>query len=400
MGRPMEAAPVRPRWRRRLAVSLAAVLVLALVATLGGGWYYADQIMERPHPIDGPRASVVSVQRAGTAATVRLRGPALAGEPEIIGISTPAGYLRLDVPLAPAASVGGQTEATRPAALLSGTWPQDGAVGELDTDAFPADDPAAALAGPLTHVGISGPLGPHPAWQVAANPDADGAAARADTWVVFVHGRGGSRAEGLRLLSVTSRLGYPALAITYRNDVGAPGSPDGRNHWGLTEWSDLQAAVTYLKGRGARRLVLAGASMGGAIVTIFLRRSPDAGMVAGTILDSPLLSMARVLDREADERRLGPPGAVLLPVAKAIADWRGDLDFAALEQPPATVATLLIHGTADGTVPVAGSDAYAAARPDLVTYLRVAGAGHVASWNLARTPYEDAVSRFMTDRAR
>jgi uncharacterized protein len=388
------AAPTRrARWPRRAALAVLVVLVLAGAAIVAGGWYYANQIMARPHPEAAPRATVVAVDRAGTTATVRLRGPALAGQPEIIGLRTPHGYLQLDLPLRPGASVNGQTEATRPARLLSGDWPAAGAVGEVDTDAFPPEDPQAALAGNLRQVTIAGPLGPYPAWQV----DGD-----RGTWVVFVHGRGGNRTEGLRLLSVTSRLGYPALDITYRNDTGAPSAPDNRNHWSLTEWADLQAAVAYLKSKGVRHIVLAGVSMGGAIVTTFLRRSPDAGLVSAAILDSPVLSMQRLLERQAAQRGLGGfRAAGVLPVAKAIADWRGDLDFAALEQPPGELRTpvLLIHGTADGTVPIAGSDAYAAARPDLVTYLRVPGADHVDGWNVARGQYEAAVIRFMTDRA-
>jgi pimeloyl-ACP methyl ester carboxylesterase len=372
---------------------VALLVVVAVTAVLGGGWYYADQIMARPHPDPAPRATVVAIDRTGTVATVRLRGPALAGQPEVVGLRTPGGYLQLDPPLEPASSVHGQTEASRRARLLSGSWPAAGATGEVDTDAFPADDPAVAVAGELTQIAIAGPLGPYPAWQV----DGD-----RGTWVVFVHGRGGSRTEGLRLLSVTSRLGYPALDITYRNDTGAPSAPDNRNHWSLTEWADLQAAVAYLKSKGVRHIVLAGVSMGGAIVTTFLRRSPDAGLVSAAILDSPVLSMQRLLERQAAQRGLGGfRAAGVLPVAKAIADWRGDLDFAALEQPPGELRTpvLLIHGTADGTVPIAGSDAYAAARPDLVTYLRVPGADHVDGWNVARGQYEAAVIRFMTDRA-
>ena len=57
---------------------------------------------------------------------------------------------------------------------------------------------------------------------------------------------------------------------------------------------------------------------------------------------------------------------------------------------------LLFHGTADATVPVATSDALAAARPDLVkTYERVPGAGHVRSWNLAPVRYEQDVRAFL-----
>jgi CHASE2 domain-containing sensor protein len=73
--------PRRPRWWRRLVLGLAVLVVLALVAVLGGGWYYADQIMARPHADPASRATIVAIDRTGTAATLRLRGPALAGQP-------------------------------------------------------------------------------------------------------------------------------------------------------------------------------------------------------------------------------------------------------------------------------------------------------------------------------
>jgi alpha-beta hydrolase superfamily lysophospholipase len=384
-------SPRRARRMRRLGWAVAAAMVLILVAVGAGGWYYADQIMARPGVSAPEQATLTAVDHQGTTATVALRGAELAGAREIIGVRTAAGYLQLDPPTGPVTVDGGQTVATRHATLIAGAWPAAGERGDLDTVAFPANDPVPALAGKLTQVSVSGPLGGYPAWQVDGTKD---------TWVVFVHGRGATRAEGLRLLSVASRLGYPALDITYRNDVGAPASPDDRNHWGLTEWADLQAAVNYLKNHGARRFVLAGASMGGAVVSTFLRRSPDAGLVVGEILDAPLVAMQSVLEREAADRGLpGPVTAVLLPVAKAVADWRGDLDFAALEQRPGPVPVLLFHGTADGTVPIAGSDAFAAARPDLVTYVRVEGADHVESWNVARTRYEEAVTQFLANHA-
>jgi alpha-beta hydrolase superfamily lysophospholipase len=386
-------SPVRERRLRRAGLALAALMVLLLAGIGAGSWYYADQIMARADQSAPEQATLTAVSPRGTTATVRLRGGEFAGTAQIVGLRTPTGYLQLGPPTGPVTVESGQTVATRPATLISGTWPAAGARGDLDTDAFPADDPAVALAGKLTQVNISGPLGGYPAWQVDGTKD---------TWVVFVHGRGGSRAEGLRLLSVTSRLGYPALAITYRNDTGAPPAPDRRNHWGLTEWADLQAAVDYLKSRGVQHLVLAGASMGGAIVATFLRRSPDAGMVRATVLDAPVLSMQALLRLQAADRGLpGPVSGVLLPFAKAIADWRGDLDFSALEQTPAElrVPVLLFHGAADTSVPVGGSDAFAAAGGDQVRYVRVDGADHVASWNVARARYEEAVTQFLANHA-
>jgi uncharacterized protein len=45
--------------------------------------------------------------------------------------------------------------------------------------------------------------------------------------------------------------------------------------------------------------------------------------------------------------------------------------------------------------PTATSQALARRRPDLVTFVPVAGAGHVRSWNLDRARYEQAAGAFL-----
>ena len=56
---------------------------------------------------------------------------------------------------------------------------------------------------------------------------------------------------------------------------------------------------------------------------------------------------------------------------------------------------LLFHGTDDRTVPISSSDAFARALPDLVTYYRARGAGHVESWNVDPDRYERRVGAFL-----
>jgi pimeloyl-ACP methyl ester carboxylesterase len=60
-----------------------------------------------------------------------------------------------------------------------------------------------------------------------------------------------------------------------------------------------------------------------------------------------------------------------------------------------THPTLLFHGAQDELTPVASSDAFARARPDLLTYQRVNDAGHTASWNADSQAYEAALTSFL-----
>ncbi|GAA3139485.1 hypothetical protein GCM10010486_01710 [Nonomuraea roseoviolacea subsp. carminata] len=76
------------------------------------------------------------------------------------------------------------------------------------------------------------------------------------TWVVAVHGQNGRRTAELKVLSGVRELGLPFLVISYRNDEGAPRSPDGLIHLGADEWRDLEASVRATQGMGARRFVL------------------------------------------------------------------------------------------------------------------------------------------------
>src|SRR5262249_19083632 len=73
--------------------------------------------------------------------------------------------------------------------------------------------------------------------------------------------------------------------------------------------------------------------------------------------------------------------------------WK-DLDFRSMAA-KLKIPVLLIHGDADQTVPVSASDAFAKSRPDLITYDRVAGAGHVRAWNRDPAAFQSAVANFL-----
>jgi alpha-beta hydrolase superfamily lysophospholipase len=217
---------------------------------------------------------------------------------------------------------------------------------------------------------------------------------RRTTWVLLVHGFRATREEALRILPTLARIGLPALVTTYRNDAGAPSSPDGLYHLGDTEWQDIEAGVQYARECGARGIVLFGWSMGGCLVETFLHRSPVVTSVRALILDSPILNWYRVVEADVRRRRL-PRWCV--PLLASIVEQHAGVDFRRLnfERPvgSAIPPTLLFHGAGDRRVLVASSDAFARGHADRVTYYRIEGVDHTLIRNANPATYESARSK-------
>lgn len=192
------------------------------------------------------------------------------------------------------------------------------------------------------------------------------------------------------------------MLINYRNDAGQPEDRSGIYQYGQTEWRDLEDAVEFATDAGAERVVLVGASTGGAVISAFLLESELARSVEAVVLDSPNLDFGHVVDVEASERSLPgiglPVPATLTWTAKAIAgvqlgiSW-DDLDYVARAD-EYDVPILVIHGTDDGTVPIEVSRRLAEALPELVTLVET-DAGHVLSWNVGPAAYAEAIEDFL-----
>jgi alpha-beta hydrolase superfamily lysophospholipase len=248
-------------------------------------------------------------------------------------------------------------------------------------------NPRSALGLPYRSVQIDGELGPMPAWLVPSS---------GRTWAIVVHGINSNPQDGLRVAPLFRRMGMPGLYITYREDQGAPESPDGYHHMGLTEWHDLEAAARYALSHGADRLVLMGYSMGGAIVAQFMEKSRLAERVGALVLEAPVLDWKKTIEFHATE--MGFPGLAAVPVEWAIGA-RIDADWESLDAIRHTedfqLPILLFHGTEDDVVPIETSDAFADELPERVTYYRVPHAGHTESWNVGPLQYESRVEGFL-----
>ena len=235
-----------------------------------------------------------------------------------------------------------------------------------------AGDAQEALGLKSLDVEIPAEIGMLAAWKV---PAVEGVTGR---WAILVHGRGAQRGECLRAVPVLHDLGFTALIPSYRNDIGAPSSSDGRYSLGLSEWRDLEAAILYAVENGAQEIVLFGYSMGAAIILQTLDRSWLSDRVSAVVLDAPVIDWSDVLRHHGALNKIpGPVGrlsrsligrrwarrlvGVHEPIDVALTNWEHRASYL-------THPTLLIHSLDFEFVPVGPSLSLADLRPDLVRF--------------------------------
>lgn len=355
---------------------------MVLLGVAASGWYYADEILVVPVATEAPGdTAVVAVDpEAGTVVLERTSASVADG---IWGLGGAGWYAQLGPVLDEDASAGAVTRSY----TSMQEHPFEGDLALIDGYAYP-DDAGSAFEFPVEEVVVPGPLGDLPALL---------APGERDTWVILVHGRGARRSEPFRLLPALVERGLPSLVVSYRNDPDAPRDPEGRYGLGWTEWEDVAAAVDWAAEQGAQDVVLVGMSMGGAIVGRY-EALADGLPVRAMILDAPVVEWGRALRAAARQRDVP---VALTPVAQGIVTLRTGLRWGELSllgrADELDVPILLFHGDADDVVPVEGSDALAEARPDLVTYVRVPGAGHVQSWNVDPEAYDAALDGFLAE---
>ncbi|WP_406250209.1 alpha/beta hydrolase family protein [Microbacterium sp. M] len=245
---------------------------------------------------------------------------------------------------------------------------------------------------------IGSPSGPCPAWLFPAAPDAPAS----DVWVIQIHGRGGNRAECLRAVPVLHSMGMANLVVSYRNDGEAPRTRGGAYALGASEWRDIDSAIGYALRHGARRILLMGWSMGGAIALQTAVSSGNRGSIVGLVLESPVVDWRSVLRFQAREQGVRDPLpelAMTLLASPVTARWGGAddaipfdrLDMLARAE-ELDVPILILHSDDDGFVPADASHALAAARPDIVTMPHFTGARHTKLWNYDQTGWTRAIT--------
>jgi pimeloyl-ACP methyl ester carboxylesterase len=354
------------------------VIVVLAVAVLGAAWYASGQLMAVIHVGDSYPLRVLAVHTSN-GVLVLGQGPD-AAEPGTFRLAWRGGQATVGAVLSST-----KTTVTRRISAIRGRLTRDEHVG-IEPDAY-TGNPLSALHLKFSTVPVPTPLGAMPAWYLPG---------RRSTWVILIHGLGGSRADTLPAMPTLHALGYPMLAISYRNDIGAPRSPDRHSHLGATEWHDLAAAVDYALGHGASAVVLYGYSLGAAMALTVARDPSLRPHIRAMVLDSPLLDWPATLDYAAARDGIPQPFAAL---TETLLSWRAGIDYAQLDQldheQQLRAPVLLFQGSADTVVPPQLAAELARGRPDLVTYVAVPGADHVSAIDTDPRLYKAALVRFL-----
>ncbi|MHC3000265.1 alpha/beta hydrolase family protein [Microbacterium sp. HJ5] len=245
---------------------------------------------------------------------------------------------------------------------------------------------------------IGSSVGPCPAWLF---PAGDG-----DVWVIQVHGRGTTRAECLRAVPLFHQAGITSLVVSYRNDGEAPRSRAGTYTLGATEWRDVDAAVGFARRRGAKRIILMGWSMGGAIALQVSLNSAHRDTITGLILESPVVDWRIVLEYQARLMRV-PPTVSGLAIGALRSEWATPITRAGSAIPFDRLDVvaragelrhpmLILHSDDDGFVPSDASHDLVTARPDIVELEVFEVARHTKLWNYDQERWSARIRRWLT----
>jgi pimeloyl-ACP methyl ester carboxylesterase len=250
-------------------------------------------------------------------------------------------------------------------------------------------DPGQAFGWAFETLHYPTALGDAEAWLVPAEGDSQ-------IWAVWVHGIGGIRENGYRITKLLHDAGIPVLMITYRNDIGAPRGEDGLYSFGLSEWSDLEAAVQLVLDRGAGRVLIAAESMGAGITGQYLKHGGNTDRVAGLVLDAPALDFPAVVQSVGKRRRIPLSGYV---AAAGLWLWRfvrRDLRGAQCIDTVAGFAgpIFLSHGRRDPLVPFSISERLLAVRPDITAWVTDADQ-HPKNFEADRAGYTRALGEWI-----
>lgn len=394
-----EVGPVRRRRRAWPWVILFSAIGLTATFFAVGGWYFSGQIYtdalksEPWDPTNLQGGTVEALDVTDDGGTITIRPDDEFAEDHTFDNMVVGLAIGDSLVVAGPATDNGDGSVSREVREVVGAAPPPGARYGLTRDVW-LTPKQAGLKYEEIELTTPGQL-TFPTWLIPGDEDG--------RWAVLVHGKGASRSEMLRMAVSLHKQGYTVLDITYQGDVGAPPYSNGMVTYGRVEWQAVEAAVSYATDQGAARIVLGGASHGGAVVLGFLDRGTQTSLVDGVILDAPASSLHDVIDEAAENHTL-PVGGLPIPepledVAMWLVSARYGVDYSEVDYTNMAglvkVPLLVFQGSADKSVPQAVNDRFVQGAGAGATYVVTPDAAHVASWNVDPRGYDKAVAAFL-----
>lgn len=256
----------------------------------------------------------------------------------------------------------------------------------------------SAVSGRYEEVDIPTAYGSAPAWLFEADDT--------DVWVIHIHGSWTDRSIMFRDVHAFSPLGFTSLVPTFRSDAEVSPPQAESSHLGQTEWRDVDSAVSYAVGRGARRIILSGWSMGGTIALLTAEGSAHRDRIVGLVLVGPVTSWRKAISAGAARAGVPAIGAGLVmrllqvPLFARLLGLEEPIDFDALDWVDVPnrvkVPTLVLHSTADLEVPWEISAAFQRANPATVTLISLPEAHHTQEWNASPSIFTKELTSWAT----
>jgi pimeloyl-ACP methyl ester carboxylesterase len=291
----------------------------------------------------------------------------------------------------------GSDDLVRRLELVSGELPRAGDEARLENYIYRGSDPLEAHGLAFEDLFMSGEAGRLHAWWLQGE---------ADTAILMLHGRRrADLSETLRIMPTLVELGYPVLALAYRNHDQSDMNPDGFYHYGASEWQDLVTGLQYLTAQGFEDVIIYSYSLGSAVTLEAVKVLRDDPSLSGVtvhalIMDSPFIDPRTIFRQGAKNRGL-PLANQLADSALWIAARRSGVEWKLLDQrlyaATFSLPLLLIHGAEDQTTPVTLIDEFSDTYAGSLEYLRVDEADHTEAWNKDPEGYEARVRSFLSE---
>ena len=219
------------------------------------------------------------------------------------------------------------------------------------------------------------------------------------TWFIDVHGHDGGPRGVAALPHGPARAGMPVLVPTYRNDLGAPASPDGIDHLGPDRVAGRERPPSTGRWTTGRATWCSGAGRWAALIVLQVAdRSDVKDRVRGLVLDSPGGGLARTCcEHQGADRGLPPCG-----------DGAGDVDRRAEVRARLRPARLGVAGDAScacrrcsctatptPSCPTGRGSGSPRPGPTWSTLHLVPNAGHTLGWNTDPAGYERVLTAWL-----